>query len=152
MTSSAGSRKDKTLCAVKYCRNLRAKGRTICHKCHKRQYRANNPKSAAYDTLKDHARERNLPFTLSRKEFSKLVEGTKVFKEDGSRDSDWHIDRIDPTKGYEASNLQVLHVHDNIVKGNQERWDSKYKRHLKYRKYDTTNTKIDEGDDIDQPF
>ncbi len=40
-----------------------------CHTCDKRRERANNPKRAAFNALRDHTRERGDTFTMTFEEY-----------------------------------------------------------------------------------
>lgn len=66
-----------TLCPV--CRRRRMPDasktrKSRCHTCDKRIERANNPMRAAFNRLRDKARERRIPFTLSFDYFREFAE------------------------------------------------------------------------------
>ncbi len=127
------------ICSVRCCRNLKVEEvyyfqdklvkarRKICNKCRSRLYRANNPIKHAYRSLRASAKRRSLPFTISFIEFEQLVNKTEYITNKGTTKGALHIDRIDPTKGYCAGNLQVLTCSENIAKGNRERFLGKIK-------------------------
>jgi hypothetical protein len=108
-------------CPVKWCRKPGRQGRTLCAKHTKQKYRANNPAKAAYDTLRHNAKRRRKIFDLTYEEFLMFIEATAYLDNKGRTKHCYHIDRIDPAKGYTLSNIRVLTCSENTVKGNQER-------------------------------
>jgi hypothetical protein len=118
--------KQRHLCATKYCRNEKAKGRSICHKCYQRQWRAKHPLVAAWHHLLDHARQRKIEVTLTRAEFEAWVVAEGVFV-DGKRNPNLHMDRREAWRGYSLDNIQALPCGENIAKGNRERHAPEYK-------------------------
>jgi hypothetical protein len=109
--------KHSHLCCVKYCRTRKANGRRVCHKHHMMAWRLNNPLKAAYATLRDHAKRRKLKFTLTLKQFESIVIPSGYLDHKGNTRYDLHIDRIDPLRGYEYDNIQVLTCSENSAKG-----------------------------------
>jgi len=110
------------LCRVKHCRNDKSRERTICHKCKMRLWRYRNPTRSAYHALRSKAAVRKIKFTLTFIEFTELCQATSYLQEKGNHADQLHIDRIDPNKGYELSNIQVLTCSENSRKGSYERW------------------------------
>lgn len=111
------SSKAKHLCLVKYCRRERAPGRRICYCHHVRAWRIKNPDKSAFQVLKDHAKRRNIKFTLTFQQFLDIAVKTGYIDRKGTFSDDLHLDRIDPLRGYEADNLQVLSCSENARKG-----------------------------------
>ena len=143
MSLQRANKKRKGKCSVKYCRNDAAKGRRICHKCHQREFRLKHPFKAAYARLRDRASTRNINFSLSYDHFVTVAIEGKLIKE-GVRDSFLHVDRINPNKGYEDGNIQILTYSENIAKGNRERHaPDYYNRRKQY--YDTRAEEEDDG-------
>ena len=100
--------KHKDFCQVKYCSNGTRDNSQICHKCHSREYRANNPEKYAYKNLKVSARIRNIPVTISFEQFKEFIDGTDYMKRRGPRNHHLQVDRIDAAKGYELGNIQLV--------------------------------------------
>jgi hypothetical protein len=113
---SEGTKKSH-LCCVKHCRKPKAKGRRVCHKHHVTAWRMNNPLKAAYATLRDHAKRRKLAFTLTLQQFESIVVPSGYLDCKGNTKYDLHLDRIDPLRGYEYDNIQVLTCSENSAKG-----------------------------------
>lgn len=132
-------------CRTAFCRGVarveyrtdRSKGRIVqhshCDKCTSRRWRLNNPLKSAFKDLKKSARHRGIPFTLTLQEFDDfcLRSGYLAFK--GCAPTALHVDRIDPTKGYSADNIQALTASENVAKGNRERRQAAVRRKIKGR-------------------
>lgn len=111
------STKAKHLCLVKYCRKERAPNRRICYCHHVRSWREKNPDKAAFQVLKDHAKRRRLKFTLTFQQFLDIAVKSGYIDRKGNFADDLHLDRINPLRGYEADNLQVISCSENARKG-----------------------------------
>jgi len=109
--------KNPELCCVKFCRKHKVEGRKICYKHHLLSWRMSHPIRAAYSTLRDHAVRRKVKFTITFDDYKKLVLPTRYIEDKGNTKHDLHIDRIDPLRGYEVGNLQILTCSENSVKG-----------------------------------
>lgn len=103
-------------CATKFCRNDRAPKRTICHKCQSRVYRANNPITALFHTVKSHAKSRGIPFLLTRPEFEAFCIETQYHVLKGRSGDSASIDRIRGDEPYHAGNIQMKTVSLNSIK------------------------------------
>jgi len=119
-------KKHKDLCQVAFCRNPSEKacrsGRSLkCANCRIRLWRANNPIKAIYSAIKNKARRRRIPFTLTFEHFEEICIGTGYHITRGRKAGSMHLDRIDALKGYEDGNVQVLEAIENIMKGNSEK-------------------------------
>lgn len=107
--------KSPHLCPTPYCRRKRRKKGTLCARCQKRQWRADNPMKARCARLKQRAEEKKVPFDLT-------PEWLSTFLAENHYDPTLHhIDRIKTWLGYTMGNLQVLDSTENIAKGNRER-------------------------------
>ena len=134
--------KSPELCPVAGCRKKRGVVNRLCNRHRMEKWRAANPTKAAYQTLKDHARARRIPFELTLEQFTRLAEQTNYLAEKGHTKGCVQLDRIDASGGYTLSNMQVLSVSDNTAKGNRERWGREYQETLLRRK----GYVVDEGD------
>lgn len=115
-------------CKTKYCRNKAYKNpntgyqRKHCSKCRKRQWRNNRPYSYYYSKLKDHAREREIEFTLTLQDYKNLWQNhpekwqEKIQGVHGMTSKTWTVDRIYNEKGYEKGNIQILSLRRNVLK------------------------------------
>lgn len=109
------------LCPVWGCMSKRLKNDRYCSK-HRKQYKkANNPEAYHYDLLKGNAKRRKVNFKLTLEEFKKFCKKTGYLNGKGRNKNKLSIDRIDPLKGYELSNLQVLTVSENSKKGQEDK-------------------------------
>lgn len=104
------------LCAVPFCRKRRAKGKSICPKHHTDWYRATHPVAYFYNLLRARARRRKVLFNLSLSEFAKFCEDTDYLAKKGRFASDLSIDRKREHEPYQADNIQVLTVGENVSK------------------------------------
>jgi len=136
--------KPKHKCKVRGCSNDRGGGRVVCFKHHMICWRTRNPLHAAYSTLRDHAKRRRLAFTLTMEQFAALVVPAGYLTRKGNNQDDLHIDRINPLKGYEHGNLQILTCSENSSKGathDKTAWQAHYE-----------NEHPDHGPDPDESF
>jgi hypothetical protein len=131
------SGKSEDLCGVAFCRNLRRvecrrDSRTgklyttkhlCCPKCNMRLARARNPIKAAYDNIRKRAKERGQIFSISLRNFSRVVRKSGYVDRKGRRSGDLHIDRCIPALGYVMGNIRVITARANVAKGNRERHD-----------------------------
>ena len=114
------------MCIVAGCRHpFRATHPSLrlCHRHYQQRWRSKNPKQAAWRALKDHAKERRIPFTLSLARFIEVTDAAGFWTQDPAGHGDrLSIDRDDASLGYTDSNVQVLTVSENVAKGNKERF------------------------------
>ena len=86
------------------------------------KWRAANPIKASYLNAKSNAKKRDIAFELTFEQYRRFVQEHNYMNSKGrSRDS-LHIDRIDASKGYVISNLQVLTNSENVKK----QWNGDY--------------------------
>ena len=112
----------KGKCPVRGCRRKASYHHGgICSAHYMLRWRRENPERAAYNTLRDHARERRIEFTITFDYFCGLVHGMRYLENSGTVRGMLTIDRHDPVKGYIPGNLGVVSVEENVAKGNCER-------------------------------
>lgn len=111
-------------CATKYCRKKAATNRTKCHSCVKKEWAERNPFKYAFNALKQNAKRRGKPFDLTLEQFREFAIRTDYMAGKGITKDSFHIDRIDPERGYTIDNIRVLTNSENV------------KRHRKYLKYE----------------
>ncbi len=111
------------LCLVKGCRRNHYPGKLSLCPCHAQyRWRMRSKKQSAFQTLRDHARERGLSFTISFDYFQGLCDAFRTFDTEAeSRGEKLTIDRIVASRGYEPGNLTILTWDENQAKGNRER-------------------------------
>lgn len=100
----------------KTCNNESAPKGNFCYKCTKRKYRTNNPIKSSFQNLRSSAKKRNIPFSLTLKQFKKFCYKTKYIQNKGITKNAFHVDRIKEDEGYFYNNIQVLKNTDNVKK------------------------------------
>jgi hypothetical protein len=63
-----------------------------------------------------------------------MVSDTPYIEYKGTTTGSYHIDRINPCRGYLPDNIRVIPISENIAKGNRERFNYEYRRELLLRK------------------
>lgn len=81
-----------------------------------RRWRAANPLRYVWQTLKDNAKRRGKPFTLTMEEFGKFCDDSEYLDKRGTSADDLTVDRIVNTQGYEKVNIQAMTNSDNARK------------------------------------
>lgn len=115
----------------KNCGKLIKAGR-ICPTCLSRNRRNNNPVRYAFDTLRTNAKRRGKIFELSFEQFKQFAIKSKYCKKKGIYADNYHIDRIDETKGYIIDNIQLLTNSANVRKYLDYKWsDDEHKMKAK---------------------
>lgn len=95
-------------CQAHGCGNDRLPGRRLCSRHKRMRRRASDPIGYRYDKLRQNAVRRGKAFRLTRAEFEAWALEYGYLTPEGKRNPAMTIDRIDPTRGYELGNLQVL--------------------------------------------
>ena len=72
--------------------------------------------------LRTNARRRRIECTLTIDDLRALTAETGYLEGRGRHGDNLHIDRINPTIGYVAGNVQILTCSANVAKGNRERY------------------------------
>lgn len=70
-----------------------------------------------YNILHQNAKRRGKEFKLTLEEFKTFCDETNYIELKGETKKSDSIDRIDPRKGYEIGNIQVLSLQANSSKG-----------------------------------
>lgn len=108
-------------CTSPYCTNLARPGRKICWKCKARRYTEKYPLENTYRFLKANAKRRGIVCTLTLEEWKQFCDATNYLKLRGTYAQDMTVDRINPSLGYIAGNLQMLTRSENAKKAVKER-------------------------------
>lgn len=107
------------MCVTTGCNKEPKGSRNICTNCRQRKWRSNNPFKYHWKNLKNRAKQRNIPFSLTLDEFKTIWKNhPEKWKERIENPSvmNWSLDRKDRDKGYHFDNLQVMSVSDNSKK------------------------------------
>ena len=115
--------KPKHLCQAHGCKESPKSKHRFCAKHAHRYYKEQHPIRYTYQGLKCNARRRGHKFTLTLEQFEKFCKENNYMELKGRTASSASIDRIDPSKGYEEGNLQVLSVAENSAKMHTDRDD-----------------------------
>lgn len=95
----------------------------LCHGHYQYRWRMLNKKQSAYATLRDHAKQRGIKFTISYDYFLGLTDCAAFWQPSPENFADHvSIDRVDASRGYEPGNLRVISVSENSFKANRERY------------------------------
>lgn len=103
-------------CKHPRCRNSRRRDGRDCHRCAKRAWRERRPYQAAFATLRDHARAREIEFTLTFAYFYRFAKRSHYVERKGSTRDCLTVDRIKNHLGYIPGNIQPLTRSENSVK------------------------------------
>lgn len=96
------------LCAVRYCRNTKLRGRRTCSRCKHRRREINDPIGFAFAVVQTNARRRGKEFTITKEYFAELCEKSGYLTGKGRRANALSLDRINPTFGYIEGNIRVI--------------------------------------------
>jgi hypothetical protein len=103
-------------CSTPGCTNENRPGRKICTACKTRKHRAQHPLKYWFDTLKQNAKRRGKPFTLTLTEFECFCQRTGYDKLKGKTATSLSVDRKNDNEGYHAWNIQAITLSDNSKK------------------------------------
>lgn len=103
-------------CKTPGCRNNARPSGAACHTCQAH----GNPARYAYRHLKANAKRRGKEFSLTLEQFTAFAIETQYLDKRGKTATSYTIDRIDPTRGYHADNIQVLTNRENVQKQARE--------------------------------
>lgn len=103
-------------CKTKHCRKKQAPKGFYCYSCLKAKYAKKHPIKYAFSNLRRNARRRGKSFSLTFEQFKEFAIKTDYINKRGTSADSYTIDRIDPSKGYEIENIQVLTNSENVKK------------------------------------
>jgi hypothetical protein len=109
-------KKKKGLCVAYACKNKHSVRDRFCSKHSKRYQKHANPYNYVYGQKKFRALERGIKWNISLDEFIDFCEKTNYLALKGKSADSASIDRIDPNKGYEVGNIQILTLSENTKK------------------------------------
>lgn len=129
----AKSREEK--CATKWCRNARAvkftnylspaSGKIIryesrlprCWKCQSRLLKERHPETYVLNALRQRAKQRKVPFTISLAKFREWCRETGYLNGRGQSPNAATIDRKNHDEGYHIWNIQIASHAENSING-----------------------------------
>jgi hypothetical protein len=109
-------RKYKGQCCAEGCWKPAAKKQILCHKHKKDQYKEKHLHQYYLSDLKQRAKRRGKSCSLTLAQFKEFCDRTGYLRKKGVNIGDSHIDRIDPTRGYDVDNIQILTNLENLKK------------------------------------
>ncbi len=124
--NNAPQKRARGKCVTAHCRNyLPASAiqnhNKHCSKCMMRIWRINSGLKATLARLRERARERAIPFSLTEQQLLEVIGDSNYLILKGRVRGMLHLDRIIPAKGYVMGNVQVLSVTENTAKGAVEK-------------------------------
>lgn len=115
--------KPKHLCVAWGCKNPRTPKNRFCSKHNHRYQKEKNPINHTFNLRRSRAKERGIEWNLTLAEFKQFCEENNYMELKGKSAGSASIDRIDPNKGYEVGNLQILTLAQNSAKMHEDRDD-----------------------------
>jgi len=88
----------------------------VCNQCRYLTEKERDPIGLAFRRLKAHAKQRGKEFNLTKEDFILFCVKSEYILESGISKNNFHIDRVDETKGYSIDNIQVLTNSENVRK------------------------------------
>lgn len=107
-------------CVTAFCRNFKAKRRTVCLRCEKKIYAKNNPVRYIFSVWKNNSRRRGKENTVTWQQFQDFCAETSYDQKKGTKSLSLQIDRIDNSRGYHADNIQAITLQRNVQKYHEE--------------------------------
>jgi hypothetical protein len=89
----------------------------VCWKCHSRKLKQRHPATYVLNFLRNRARQRKIPFTITLVEFRQFCRETNYLELKGRTPEALSIDRKDHDKGYHLWNICVRNFQENCVNG-----------------------------------
>ncbi len=116
-------------CPVRFCRrdsrvgdgNRKPAKHRLCAMHAKELSRLRNPIKTTFVEKRSNAKRRGVAWTLTLEQYTEVVMQQEYMDNRGHERHCLHLDRIDHTRGYEVSNLQIITCAENVAKGNKER-------------------------------
>ena len=71
--------------------------------------------------LKQRAKQRRVPWTITRSQFDEFCDRTNYIELRGHGPGRYTVDRIDSNRGYHADNIQILEFMENCSEGADNR-------------------------------
>lgn len=108
-------------CTTAYCRNRAAYGKGgLCHKCYQRRWKKNNPFKYYFNIARQNAKRRCIPFNLTFEQWKAIWLESGHWEDkmeaESINENTWTMDRVDPNKGYEPGNVEIIELWRNVYK------------------------------------
>lgn len=113
-------KKAKGLCVAYRCSNKHTSKNRFCSKHNHRYQKYKNPYKYTFHQKRQRAKERGIVWKLTLDEFIEFCDEHNYMDTKGKTKTSASIDRIDPSKGYEKGNLQILSLSDNTKKMHED--------------------------------
>lgn len=110
-------------CHTKRCRNETT--RTYCSTCRSRMARDRDPVRYAFTTLRNNAKRRRIPFTITLDQFRTFCKKVDYIGRKGRAADSYTIDRRHNDVGYHIDNIAVITKTENVKKYFSYDWRSK---------------------------
>jgi len=118
---SLSKKKKGIYCSAYACNNKPIKKLGgLCHKHYWRKRKEIDPIYCRYNQFKGNAKQRGKIFLITLKQFREFCKNTGYIINKGKRGMNATIDRIDNSKGYIISNIQLLSLRQNASKGSSQ--------------------------------
>lgn len=129
-------KRDPSKCWVRGCSKPHGYKRRLCSAHTMLKFRHDNPVEYRYNAIRDRARRKKIPMTLTIDEWWDFCEKNPDFLSTlpATKDTFMEVDRVDGTKGYHIWNIQPLTREENASKGWHERNDPQHQEHMKLRR------------------
>lgn len=121
-------------CNTKGCRNWinpEKNHNYYCPKCASRRFKEAHPLKYSFIKLKARAKERGHAFTITYGYYERLAIQSGYAAGKGRSADSLSLDRIDPRRGYEPGNLQVITISENSRKLNKLMFSTKMPGYLR---------------------
>jgi len=112
--------KNPKLCQAYRCKNKKMDRHRFCSKHAKRYQKEVNPENYYFNILRSNANRRGKQFSLTLEEFKVFCKRTGYLEKKGKSAGSASIDRIDPSKGYQLDNIQMITLADNTRKMHED--------------------------------
>lgn len=88
-----------------------------CWKCRSRMLKERQPATYVLNMLRNRAKQRGIPFTITLAEFREFCRKTDYLEKRGHFKGGLTVDRKDHDKGYHIWNIQVMEFEENSTNG-----------------------------------
>lgn len=114
LTAHQADKKCQGLCISRGCKKKRGALRSVCY-MHRQRGRKNTV-AYVFNALRGNAKRRGKSFSLTLDQFKEWIAENDYMERRGRSIFSLAIDRVDPSKGYEVGNIQILTSGANIRK------------------------------------
>jgi hypothetical protein len=130
------------LCWVKGCRNMAKPDRCLCAKHQMQRWRSKDRVTADYCNLRDHAKARNIEFSITPDYWRGITDAFGLYATGASGET-LTVDRVDASRGYVVGNLRIVSLSVNAAKSNRERYLPEHVQAMLDRRRDQTQADME---------